>query len=249
MSHANKYHVFVIKEGIDSTSGGLGTWFHSMAVKFEIEGKSVTVFSLKANNRTEFQNSNIVFAYPPTPFRWSAKVLRLEIVRQVFAKFAWDAEFFVDKLFGISANWFLQLKFRSVRGETIISTPLYAGFGSYLSEKMNVEIGLVSSTEDGLVGMKLTEQKFMRQYLPKIKKERLSLEKHKRRVAVSRAIFERYALDERNSFYRIDTPRVFDELNNSMSNLTSNKVIDYKNRKDILLFIGRCENRKGFDYL
>jgi glycosyltransferase involved in cell wall biosynthesis len=68
-------------------------------------------------------------------------------------------------------------------------------------------------------------------------------------VAVSKAIFQRYGLDDDDSFCRIDTPRVFDGLNDSISSLASNRIIDFKNRSDILLFIGRCENRKGFDYL
>jgi glycosyltransferase involved in cell wall biosynthesis len=243
------YQILVIKEGIDSTSGGLGTWFHSMAIKFKAEGKSVMVFSLDPNSKTDFQSVDISFARPPAPVRWLASMFRLSIARKVFAKHELDAEFVVDKIFGISANFFIQWNFRNILGQTKISTPLYAGIGSYLSKKLNVEIGLVSSTEDALNGMALTERRYKRKYLPKIKKERLSLEKHKSRVAVSKDIFHRYGLEDKNPLYRIDTPRVLDKLHGPLSNLTSKRVVEFEDREDILLFIGRCENRKGFDLL
>jgi glycosyltransferase involved in cell wall biosynthesis len=241
--------VFVIKEGIDSSSGGIGIWFRSMAHKFDFDEYTVFVYSLKDKNLSEFQDTKISFIRPPLISVLMIRFFRLIVVRKIFAKFGWESELCVDKIFGISANLSIKSKFRLSLDHTVVTVPLYAGIGVHLSRELNVEVGLVSSTEDGLLGMSLTEQKFMRKYLPIIRREKSSLKKHVRRVAISKGIFDRYGLEAANTNHRIDTPRILDELRNPLLNLAATGILKYEDRKDYVLYIGRCETRKGFDYL
>ena len=241
--------VFVLKEGIDSSSGGIGIWFRSMADKFDRDGHTVFVFSLTGKKSSEFQDSKICFFRPPLISILMIRFFRVSVVRKIFAKFGWESEFYVDKIFGISANLSIKSKFRLTLDQTVVTVPLYAGIGAYLSRKLKVEVGLVSSTEDGLLGMSLTERKFNRKYLPKIMREKRSLERHVRRVAISKGIFDRYGLGVDNTNHRIDTPRIFDELINPLLKLPAREILKFEDRKDYVLYIGRCETRKGFDYL
>jgi glycosyltransferase involved in cell wall biosynthesis len=247
----NEYscHIYVNKDGIDSESGGLGIWFRSQAIQSIRLKKKVVIFSSKKQRLDEFEQIPIEFAVPSRLVEMCLRLLGANQVQRAFGKFGWDSEDFADKVFGSSANLYVWKNYSMKRNFTRITVPLYGGLGSYLSARFKVEIALVSSTRDSIVEMNIPKKRLRRHYQKVIRREEKSLSKHTRRVSVSRSIHLRYGLPHNAQSFRIDMPRVYDPFDiDEMHGLKTSKL-EFLARANTILFIGRCENRKGFDYL
>lgn len=242
-------HLYINKGGIDSESGGLGIWFRSQAIQSAQLGKKVVIFSSKKQKLDEFEQVPIEFTVPS---RWVELCLRLlgsVHIQKAFGKFGWDSEDFADTVFGLSANLFVLKNYSNKKDSTRITVPLYGGLGSFISSRFKVEIALVSSTRDSIIEMDIPKHRFRRHYQKVIEREEKSLSRHPRRVSVSKSIHLRYGLSPNSQSYRIDMPKVYDpfDIDEFLGEKTSN--IEFFDRANSVLFIGRCENRKGFDYL
>ena len=243
------HHFYINKEGIDSLSGGLGIWLRSQAIRSAEAGKTVTVFSTREQLSGEFLDYPISFAHPAILFELSIRLFGLNLSRKLFGKFGWDSEDFIDYLFATAANLFLRRHHSRNRHSLRVTIPLYGGIGCFISSRFHVEIALVSSTRDAIDGLQVSRPRHARHYTKIIQREELSLKKHFRRVSVSKSIHLRYGLDFTSPFNRIDNPRVYDQIENTKPSSYRVARRGYEERENSILFIGRCEPRKGFDLL
>ena len=243
-------HVFLIPEGINDPTSGISVWFKSMAKKSKQNGNSIIVCQVSGKSDPESGHLSTDLLSLSSFSKFLVSVFSQNFIRKCFAKFHFDSSNLVNRIIGQGFNRVLIREFRNKSCPLKITVPLYGGIGSYLSRELPVEIALMSSTTDVIEDMNLPKKTLERKYLPRIKREEQSLQRHSVVVGISESVIRKHTLQKSFQSSYIDSPRIEDPIRFLHENrTTSHKLLPFKERLNVILYIGKLETRKGSDFL
>jgi glycosyltransferase involved in cell wall biosynthesis len=242
--------LYLIKEGTSIESGGIGIWFRGLSWSSAKNLRDCLVYSSHGVTRlsgssNRLDGNHYGFAKPQM---FLLNFFRIGKTRKVFAKFGLDAEEVYNYFFVFFfIKYVNNLSNQRVKIERII-VPIYEGYGAYLPHDWPVWVGLVSGTSHAIADLDISRKRYQGHYLPKIMKEQILLERYPNRIAISEDILSEYANVRSDEEFKISHPQIFDPMKPKKSQ-QSIDLVTWENRRNVILFLGRLEPRKGYDIL
>jgi glycosyltransferase involved in cell wall biosynthesis len=140
---------------------------------------------------------------------------------------------------------------RNKHKSNTVVIPNYGGIGGYLSRRYEYALGIVSSTLDTLDDKELKTRSYKIKYLYELYLEELATKNASNIVCISEYAKEKFKLENPRytGLVLVKTPRIEDPLKREFLRSKKAKIVQKSNRRNLVLYIGRYEWRKGTDIL